>query len=476
MLQPATISAPASAASSPATPRAQRSSRKSGLTAALQSQHQNQHQVQNQGQGQGRTHSQQNGNNGRPNNSSNNGDKAGNSNNQSNSRQPRNPTKTHARHQSMPPQQRAANLLPSNNNSSGSNNNNSKAGSSITILKRSSASVVSPNALFLTAATQGSSKQSPTNQPGGQTSKAQPHNQKPRQQTNQNNSNSGLKLKRIQRRRENDTPAVVANTESKMNQSSLMNPSSPPSSTDSDDSESSATVSRSPLSIKNKPQPRSKGYGQLSCSPPQRPSSAPAVPQPRKGPLRTVDLNQANLLKNKGGLGNRKPSFGSSSTLSLDGAIASQFRPNVSKAVSADKIMLADRVCAEKNKLYAGPTFHNSPAPTSLPIPAFSLSLGGSPSDNSVETPSPPFFGEATSPQLNSTRQRTQSETAGWTSHHSMPGMLIHQTTTNDGFDYQLPDRITTSSYNVDEPLLLGSNQLLEISQNLRSLLKIQSQ
>ena len=192
-------------------------------------------------------------------------------------------------------------------------------------------------------------------------------------------------------------------------------------------------------------------------------------------PLRTMDLNQGNLHQSKGGFGNRKPSFGSSSALPLGGAIATQSRPNVAKAVSADKIMLADRVCAEKNKLYAGPTFHNSPAPTSLPIPAFSRSLGGSPLENSVESLSSPFFGEAASPQLNSIRLRTQSETTGWTGHHSMPGMSIHRTT-DVGLNYQLPDRMTTSSYSMDEPSMHGSDQLLEISQNLRSLLKIQSQ
>ncbi|KAG0047666.1 hypothetical protein BGZ83_007310 [Gryganskiella cystojenkinii] len=456
MLQPTTISAPVTAPASPATPRAQRTSRKSGLTAALL----NQNQAQSQ-QGQ-------------------NGQQNVNKNN--NGRQPRNPANTHARHQSMPPQQRGgAPNSPASNNSKANNNN-----SNVTILKRSSASVVTPNSSIPIAGAQSTpqqGKQSNSNNNNGQQSKNQKSRSQQNQHQNQNNNNNGpSKQKRTPRRRDNDSPAVMADQESTMNRSPLMNPSSPPSSTDSDDSESTASLSRSYKNVKNKQQQQAlptKGYGQLSCSPPQRPSSAPAVPQPRKGMNahhRSADYGLINMYQNQSGLGNRKPSFGSASTLPL-GVTDAQFRPNVAKAVSADKIMLADRVCAEKNKLYAGPTFHNSPAPTSLPIPAFSRSLGGSPAEHAVEMlPTTPFFAEAASPQLNSARLRTQSETTGWTGHHSMPGMPLQRS--NLGLNYQLPDRMATSSYTFDESttMMQGSDQLMEISQNLRSLLKIQSQ
>lgn len=170
--------------------------------------------------------------------------------------------------------------------------------------------------------------------------------------------------------------------------------------------------------------------------------------------------------------GNRKPSFGSASAFPTD--MGDSLRPNVTKATSADKIMLADRVAAEKKStLYAGPTFHNSPAPTSLPIPAFARSWGNSPVEPAVEKlPASPFFAEAASPQLNSLRpHRTQSETSGWTAHHSMPAHSF-----NMGFNYQVPERMVTSGYPMDGPTMQGTDQLMEISQNIRNLLKIPSQ
>lgn len=166
-----------------------------------------------------------------------------------------------------------------------------------------------------------------------------------------------------------------------------------------------------------------------------------------------------------GGAGmTHNPSFGSGLSTYTE-------RPNMAKANSTDKLALADRV-AEKNRLYAGPTFHNSPAPNSLPIPAFSRSLSGSPVEPAGEMIPSPFFAEAASPQLNSMRQRTQSETTGWNHHHSMPGMPFQP----NEFNYRLPDRMATSSYSISEHHLHGPNQLTEISQNLRNLLKIQSQ
>jgi hypothetical protein len=138
-------------------------------------------------------------------------------------------------------------------------------------------------------------------------------------------------------------------------------------------------------------------------------------------------------------------------------------RPN-----SVDKVLLAERVPAEKNGLYAGPTFHNSPAPASLPIPSSARSLGNSPVVPSAEKlPSSPFFGEAASPQLNNMRlQSPQQSTPNWNGHHSTP----------IGMSYNVPDRMATSSSVPQGSVPSGSDQLMEISQNLRMLLKIQSQ
>ncbi|KAG0024913.1 hypothetical protein BGZ82_010328 [Podila clonocystis] len=173
----------------------------------------------------------------------------------------------------------------------------------------------------------------------------------------------------------------------------------------------------------------------------------------------------------------------------------------------------------EKNGLYAGPTFHNSPAPTSLPIPAFlqaisessektaassSSSTSSSPVVSSASTSPSPFFAEAASPQLNSARLPVRSE-PGWghSPHQSMPPMMVpfhpqmmpmppmphmmpmpyhhhsmpmpmayHPHPPHMGYNYNVPERMATSSFTPNE----SSDQLLEISQNLRNLLKIQSQ
>ncbi|KAG0320083.1 hypothetical protein BG000_003696 [Podila horticola] len=172
----------------------------------------------------------------------------------------------------------------------------------------------------------------------------------------------------------------------------------------------------------------------------------------------------------------------------------------------------------EKNGLYAGPTFHNSPAPTSLPIPAFlqaisessekatssSSSTSSSPVVSTASTSPSPFFAEAASPQLNSARLPVHSE-PGWgpMPHQSMPPMMVpfhpqmmpmppmphmmpipyhhhsmpmpmayHPHPPHMGYNYNVPERMATSSFTPNE----SSDQLLEISQNLRNLLKIQSQ
>ncbi|KAF9287357.1 hypothetical protein BGZ74_001087 [Mortierella antarctica] len=172
----------------------------------------------------------------------------------------------------------------------------------------------------------------------------------------------------------------------------------------------------------------------------------------------------------------------------------------------------------DKNGLYAGPTFHNSPAPTSLPIPAFlqaisessekaaassSSSTSSSPVVSSASTSPSPFFAEAASPQLNSARLHVHSE-PGWghsMPHQSMPPMMVpfhpqmmpmppmphmmpmpyhpmpmpmayHPHPPHMGYNYNVPERMATSSFTPNE----SSDQLQEISQNLRNLLKIQSQ
>ncbi|KAF9088709.1 hypothetical protein BGX29_000144 [Mortierella sp. GBA35] len=260
-----------------------------------------------------------------------------------------------------------------------------------------------------------------------------PHpNSKPRPQSQSQPQPS--KARRVQRRREIDavTESLASvDLDLALSQSPPLNPSSPPSSSDSDDSES--TLSRSNHFL------GPKAYRHLTNSPPQRPSSAP-----------TPQIHSAQR------------------TSGFSRAGANQAYPSMEmmhRPASADRAMLADRVPAEKkNGLYAGPTFHNSPAPTSLPIPSFARSLGSSPVEPLVEKlPSAPFFGEAASPQLNSMRLQSSPT---WTGHHSTPREM----------HYNVPDRMATSSFVPHDSGLHGSDQLMEISQNLRLLLKIQSQ
>ncbi|KAF9080481.1 hypothetical protein BGX23_002098 [Mortierella sp. AD031] len=462
MLQPATISSPDPApavASSPATPRTPRQSRKSGIAVALQNQNQN-NTAQNNQQSSGR----------------------------SNNRQPRNAAQIHARHQSMPAQQRSSPGAPSVNSTPNTNSKNTNNSSpNVTILKRSSASVTAPGPSPLVSGIQLLQNQpSPKLNNQGQ---QQQRNQKPRSQgqgqSQQNNNGSTGKQRSRKTRRDVDTSGsesmAKVDADTGLNQSPTLNPSSPPSSTDSDDSESAVSHpnhhSRSPKDSQRRQNGQfPKGYsGPLSVSPPQRPSSAPVVPQLRKG-MATPQRQQNNNNYQQNGqqqYGNRKPSFGSASAFPTDLGDG-LLRPNVTKASSADKIMLADRVAAEKKStLYAGPTFHNSPAPTSLPLPAFARSWGNSPVEPVVEKlPASPFFAEAASPQLNSLRpQRTQSENSGWTAHHSMPAHSF-----NMGYNYQVPGRMATSGYPMDGPTMRGTDELMEISQNIRNLLKIPSQ
>ncbi|KAF9118031.1 hypothetical protein BGW39_001560, partial [Mortierella sp. 14UC] len=229
-------------------------------------------------------------------------------------------------------------------------------------------------------------------------------NSKPRPQSKPQPS----KARRVQRRREIDTVTdslAYIDLDLDLNQSPPLNPSSPPSSSDSDDSES--TLSRSIHFL------GSKASRHIINSPPQRPSSAPTPQtQPAQRTRTSTHLTYTS--------------------------VDMMHRPN-----SADSVMFPERApTGKKNGLYAGPTFHNSPAPTSLPIPSFGRPLGNGPLEPLIEKlPSGTFFGEATSPQLNSMRLQH--------SHHSSPhwtGSVSH-----------------------------GSDQLMEISHNLRMLLKIQS-
>ncbi|KAG0260510.1 hypothetical protein DFQ27_003492 [Actinomortierella ambigua] len=505
----ATIPASASASSSPNTQRGNKLSRKSGLSVALQNQ--------------ALVHPQPTQPSAK-NNSNNNGR--------------RNPEQTHLRHHSMPAHQRP---VPSNSSKSEEPQANKK----VTILKRSSttalATTASQDGVSASGASNSSPKQqhAPTKQHQQYKQQFNRHQQKVSQQQQQQQHHTPSKARRVQRRKEievvQESLAKADLDAATMEHSPPLNAlASPPSSTDSDDSESGSS-SRSPRSVagnqkggrvaKSNSNSNSGGNSpssgasrqQLATSPPQRPSSAPVLPQGRKGmPAPAVtphqtgyrgqnhNYNTPNLSTQyhpqQQGHIQRKSSFGSASTLPLDTS-----RPNVTKTSSADKVVLADRVAAEKAKLYAGPTFHNSPAPTSLPIPAFSRSLSGSPLEPSAET-LPTTFAEASSPHLNSSRQRTQSDNYSFnaiatTKPMSVPGYPLQLAQggvyphghhpqlspyhapppapqhpyQGHGYGYNVPDRMATSSF---APVNNNGqvDHLMEISHNLRTLLKIQSQ
>ncbi|KAF9149438.1 hypothetical protein BG015_008765 [Linnemannia schmuckeri] len=366
--------------------------RKSGLASALQNQNQNRNQ----------THTQS-----LQNNSYN-----GNSNPRHTQRVPE---QVNSRHQSMPPQQR------------GYANNNSKPRVDTATARILVAETADSGALMRHVHYQQQQRQQRNQFP-------HLNNSKPRPQSQPQPS----KARRVQRHREIDSMTeslTCVDLDLALNQSPPLNPSSPPSSSDSDDSES--TLSRSNHFS------GSKAYRHLINSPPQRPSSAP-TPQTHYA-QRTGGVSRANL------------------PFQAYSATEMKHRPD-----SADKVMLVERVPAEKSGLYAGPTFHNSPAPTSLPIPSFARSLGNSPVEPSVEKlPSAPFFGEAASPQLNSMRlQSSQQSIPNWSGYQSTP----------TGMSYNVPDHMATSSFVPHGSIPHGSDQLMEISQNLRMLLKIQSQ
>ncbi|KAF9943900.1 hypothetical protein BGZ70_005301, partial [Mortierella alpina] len=382
MLQPAPVSSPAPAPVSPSSPRTPRQTRKSGIALAIQSQARSQNQAQ-PGQSQQSTKNSNGHNSSTSNTFSLNGSNRSGSNNShissnnNNSRQQRSTSQSHARHQSMPTQQRK----PAPGSPSGSSKSGNGSGP-VTLLKRTSAAVVAPTPSFTVPSI-------PILQGQALTGNKQRNQQKSRPQSHQSQTHQSSgptsKSKRTQRRKdiEADTDLLSkADLEAAVNQSPPMNPSSPPSSTDSDDSESAAAMhaTSQPRSAKGQ-QTRSLGRtSKLSESPPRRPSSAPVMPQLRKGiPTlqRQQNVPQSNhgLQQSLGGHSYQQAGYGSPSIQPMD-ATDAQLRRNPTKANSADRIMLADRVAAEKKSaLYAGPTFHNSPAPTSLPIPAFVSSL-----------------------------------------------------------------------------------------------------
>ncbi|KAG0294379.1 hypothetical protein BGZ96_001291 [Linnemannia gamsii] len=359
--------------------------RKSGLTNALQNQNQNQN----------HTQSRYNNNNNTPRHTQ------------------RAPDQVNYRHQSMPPQQRGY-----------ANNSKSRVD---TATGKSLVAETADSGFLMHHVPQHQQRQQRNQFP-------HPNSSKPRPQSQPQPS----KARRVQRRKEIDSMTeslACVDLDLALHQSPPLDPTSPPSSSDSDDSES--TLSRSNHFL------GPKAYRNVINNPPQRPSSVP-TPQTHYS-QRTSGVSRANLPF--------QPSM-------------EMYRPD-----SADKVMLANRVPAEKkNGLYAGPTFHNSPAPTSLPIPSFARSLGNSPVEPSVEKHSAPFFGEAASPQLNSMYLQSPQQsppTSNWSGHHSTPM----------GMNYFVPDRMATSSFvpHGSAPHH-GSDELMEISQNLRMLLKIQSQ
>ncbi|KAG0082158.1 hypothetical protein BGZ93_000606 [Podila epicladia] len=351
------------------------------------------------------------------------------------------------------------------NNNNNNNNNRyprqtmppKNPSSSVTILKRGSLppSVVANEAQVVAHPSQSHNQNHPN------------HNnrhQKPRPQS----QNIPSKARRVQRRKDVDAVAEsLASLDFDLAMHSPpLNPSPPSSSSDSSDSEST-----------------------LRSPPVQNMTRAPRPNRPNSAPVHQTQ-NYA------------RQSFQSSELRSHG--------PN------------SDRVNRpqDKNGLYAGPTFHNSPAPTSLPIPAFlqaisessekaavssSSSTSSSPVVSSASTSPTPFFAEAASPQLNSARLPVHSE-PGWghsMPHQSMPPMMVpfhpqmmpmppmphmmpmpyhhhsmpmpmtyHPHPPHMGYNYNVPERMATSSFTPNE----SSDQLLEISQNLRNLLKIQSQ
>lgn len=196
-------------------------------------------------------------------------------------------------------------LINSPDNINYHNNNNNKKGNG----KRSTIPVVAPSPQirilqnlshdqFLTPKTNTNNQIIQRNQFPNQKQKNNQGNNGNTQGSNSNgnnNNNPSSKAKRVQRRKEIAATAeslTKVDLEVAMNQSPPLNSSSlPSSSTDSDDSESAAQLSKVQAhhsrGYSNKPQLRaSKQYGPapgISSSPPQRPNSAPVIPQSRKG-------------------------------------------------------------------------------------------------------------------------------------------------------------------------------------------------
>ncbi|KAF9415244.1 hypothetical protein BGZ94_000151 [Podila epigama] len=235
----------------------------------------------------------------------------------------------------------------------------------------------------------------------------QQRNQKQRPQSAQQPS----KARRVQRRKDVDAvQESLAELDSDMalHQSPTLNPTSPPSSSSSDSSDSESTLARlSPLVQHRHPMSH-------------RPTSAPAVVAPRHGAVAKANIG----------------SFAVSTAADLS------LRPHSGQKASNSAGNSPRQ--QEKNGLYAGPTFHNSPAAASLPIPAFLQGMTGNSSPvvmseekssstcSSTSSSPAPAFAEAASPQLNSARPQSlpqpqvQHQHSGWSGHQSMPVPTSH--------------------------------------------------
>ncbi|KAF9577488.1 hypothetical protein BGW38_007268 [Lunasporangiospora selenospora] len=146
---------------------------------------------------------------------------------------------------------------------------------------------------------------------------------------------------------------------------------------------------------------------------------------------------------------------------------------------------------------YAGPTFHNAPAPASLPLPSFHRSAGPvEPVAVAQKSPQTmPFFAEAAAPHLNSMSYRAvepMPPMTPWVGHLSMPASPNPYHHHQQHFQqhpyyshphhgsYNVPERMATSGFIPSESPMTnggsGDDQLMEISRNIRMLLKIQGQ
>ncbi len=120
-------------------------------------------------------------------------------------------------------------------------------------------------------------------------------------------------------------------------------------------------------------------------------------------------------------------------------------------------------------KLYAGPTFHNSPAPSDLPMPSFySKSLGKDPSPLSVGGnnlfSNVPYYPETPTLRKQKSQELLRILAAA--------NARQHQTAAA----YMVPERMATAHHPMKVYPANNGLNLNEISETLRSLLKIHGQ